>query len=59
VSEAGGKTGGKEEKMGDKKMNSSNRMIQWAAPDFSTEQGFGLTETLLCEAKHPAGLYKQ
>jgi hypothetical protein len=37
VSEAGGKTGDIEEKMGDKKMNSSNRMIQRAVPDCSTE----------------------
>jgi hypothetical protein len=38
VSEAGGKNGGKEEKMEDKKMNSNNRTMQRVAPDFSTEQ---------------------
>jgi hypothetical protein len=42
VSKTDGKTGSKKEKIGVKKMNCNNRMIQRAMTDFSAEQVYVL-----------------
>jgi hypothetical protein len=51
---ADGQTGSKEEKNGDKKMNDKKNVGNMFFNRASL--CFGQTETLLCEARHPAGL---